>query len=153
MFGFESIKRGFVPVFLEDSRAGDVSTLMGRLQDELAYKGKRLLSLLLVAEDIRQLDIDIQDGDIDIVDINRACDYLLSSSTAYSAFNIPRMIDLDARGIEMFFLKLAERAATRDDEEHLVSALVSSMEEIPRCVHKLEKCEKEVWVSYGMVPQ
>lgn len=138
----KSIKRGFIPIFLEDRRAGDTAMLMEWIGDELAYKGKRLLPLLLIAE---------SDDDIDLVDMDATCKYLLSHNTCYNAFNIPRMIDLTAECIELFFKKLAERAAIRGDDEHLVSALVYSVEQIPKCAHKLEKSKKEVWVSYGML--
>ena len=140
----KSIKRGFVPVFLEDPRAGDISAHMQILRNELKFKGKKLLDLLVIAED---------DEDQDQVDMEVAVNYLVSTNTAYSAFQIPRMVNLTARGIEMFFRKLAELAAQRDDDGHLVTALISSVEDIPRCFPKLQRSRREIWTSYGMIEQ
>jgi hypothetical protein len=138
------IKRGIVPYFSEDPRAGDVTTLMERVREEVNFRGKKYLDLTVVAGEWKEDEL--------AFDLERAVSYLISSNTSYNTWNVPRMVYLAAQGIGCFFNKLAENAAQQDEEGQLVTAVVGSSQGIPSCAFKLQKSRRETWVSYGMVP-
>ena len=135
------MRRGFGVYSVADRRIdlGTAMELRARIQKAAAYEGSKLFDFLL-----------LEFEDVDYVEVEKAVSWLLQANSSYSSWNIPRMPALTAFAIECFFerVELKARAAGNEASE-LVTALVR--DELPRSLPKLQKCEKETWVSWGLL--
>ena len=141
------VKRGFRLMMLPDDRFDHarLTDLMGEVQKEWAFAGKKLLDLHLFAPWTwmsaygGMLDVDAPWWTL------IAATVLATNNTGYSEFNIPRMPGLTARGIQKFFLL---DAAQRMQQ---LSCVVSKLADIPNCVWKLQHRPREVWAEWNFV--
>ena len=135
------MRRGFDLYSVADRRI-DLNTAMGlraRIQVAAEDEGRKLFDFLV-----------LEFTDVDYVEVEKAVSWLLRANTSYQTWNIPRMPALTAFAIQCFFQCVELKARlTGKQATDLVTALVT--DELPRSLPKLQKCEKETWVSWGLL--
>ena len=138
-------KRGFEPRYLPDDTMSReqlhrIEALALEVETEVAKPGKKLFDFYVLA--------DHDDWEIECEDV---VEFLMQHNTAYQAWNVPRMVGLEAVHIHAYYRRLDERALQRGGE--LVTALVHSEHDIPSTLFKLAKSRRELWVLFGLVAE
>ena len=135
------MRRGFGVHSVADRRI-ELDTAMelrARIDAAAAQEGPKLFDFLV-----------LEPEDVEHVEVEKAVAWLLQANSSYSTWNIPRMPALDWFAIECFFVRVEQKAlANGKRSSELVTALVR--DELPNSVPKIQKCEKETWVSWGLL--
>ena len=82
-------------------------------------------------------------------DVQKATEWLLRANTAYRSWNLPRMPGVTAEVVQKFFEKVEALAG----DGPLVTALVRRDGALPPALWKLQKSQKELWASFGLLAE
>ncbi len=135
-------KRGFEAKYLPDDtmsreQLDRIEALALKVEEEITDPGKLLFDFNVISDEDEQVEFEVVVG------------FLMKHNTAYQAWNVPRMVDLEAGHIHTYYQRLDERARQRGGD--LVTALVHSEREIPSTLFKLAKSGRELWVLFGLI--